>query len=336
MDPGLLSNLRLVFRLALIFLASGITVGGKIITRERVLVKKITALFCLGALALAGCSSTPETPYVERPVSEIYNTAMDSLEAGKYEESAKEFDEVERQHPYSKWAPRAQVMAAYSHYRGQKYDNALAAFEAFTQLHPGHEEVPYALYMTGMCYYEQLPDASRDQKDTEDALRVFTELLRRFPNTAYSKDAKYKVTLLRDALAGKEMDIARYYLEKKAYQAAIGRFEGVVKRYDTTKHTEEALYRMVECYLGLGLTGEARKVGAVLGHNYPRSPWYGEAYILVEGKEPEGNYESLRDRDESWLDRLKNWDKGLPKKRVKKPEPEPTDETPEEGEKAEA
>lgn len=272
--------------------------------------------FCALALVLASCSKE-ETPYTERSVGELYNEAFDLLEDGRYEAAATAFDEVDRQHPYSNWATKAQIMSGYAHYRSQKYDRAIPAFEAFTQLHPASPDVPYSLYMTGLCYYEQMGPSTRDQVDTLEALRVFKELTRRFPNVAYSKDAKLKINVLLDALAGKEMDIGRYYLHKNACQAAIPRFQAVVRDYDTTKHVEEALYRQVECYKSLGLMGQAKNVAAVLGHNYQGSGWYVEAYRLVGGERPAENTQFLGDKEieqESWIDRLRNWNKGLPKK----------------------
>ncbi len=281
----------------------------------------------LSVLALAACSTTEEKAYQERSVEELYNQAMDKLEEGRFTDASEAFDEVERQHPYSPWATKAQVMAAFSLYKGQKYDQVIASLESFSQLHPAHPDVPYALYMTGLCYYEQIGPSSRDQKDAEDALRTFNELLRRFPNTAYALDAKQKAILLRDALAGKSMDIGRYYLDKKAFQAALPRFQEVVSRFQTTKHVEEAHYRMVECYVGMGLREQALKTAAVLGHNYPGSSWYAEAYSLVEAEKvstfdakiptSEG-VGSVQDRDETFMDRLQNWNKGALKK--KKPQ----------------
>jgi outer membrane protein assembly factor BamD len=272
----------------------------------------LVATFCL---ALTACSDKTEGPYVERSVGDLYNEAHTLLDEGKYEAAANAFDEVERQHPYSKWASKAQMMAGYAHYRGQKYDRAIPAFEAFTQLHPAHEDVPYALYMTGLSYYEQLGPSTRDQTDTYDALRVFQELIRRFPATPYGRDARLKVILLKDALAGKEMEIGRYYLKKNAYQAAIPRFQVVAKEFDTTKHVEEALYRQVECYVGLGLMTEAKKVAAVLGHNYQGSAWYVEAYNLVGGEAPAEDSKVFVDtKNETFMDRLRNWNKGLPEK----------------------
>lgn len=281
------------------------------------MLKKYKSLVVIAlGVVLAGCSKEEE-PYVERPVGDIYNEAMDLLENKKFEAAASAFDEVERQHPYSDWASRAQVMAGYAHYRGQKYDRAIPAFESFTQLHPAHPDVPYALYMTGLCYYEQLGPSTRDQEDTFESLRVFRELGRRFPDVAYTKDARLKVNVLLDALAGKEMEVGRYYMSRQAYQAAIPRFQVVTKEYGTTKHVEEALLRQVECYQALGLKGQAQKTAAVLGHNYPGSSWYLEAYRIAGGPKPLENTESLADKsykNETLIDRLKNWNKGIPEK----------------------
>ena len=293
--------------------------------RASVFHNSFKALSLVSAVALAACSTTDEKAYVDRSVEELYNTAMDRLEEGEFTEAATTFDEVSRQHPYSTWAKQAQVMEAFAHYKGQKYDRVIASLEAFTQLHPAHSDVPYALYMTGLCYYEQLGPSSRDQQDTVDALRTFKELIRRFPSTAYALDAKHKVVLLQDALAGKSMDIGRYYLDKKAYQASLPRFQEVAGRFQTTKHVEEAHFRMVECYLGMGLKQQAVHAAAVLGHNYPGSPWYAEAYTLVGAKDipdfkeaaPTSNgAHNVNGREETVMDRLRNWNKGAlkPKK----------------------
>ncbi|HBN22478.1 MAG TPA: outer membrane protein assembly factor BamD [Holosporales bacterium] len=290
----------------------------------------------VSALALTSCSTTDEKAYQERSVEELYNEAMDKLEEREYTRASEAFDEVERQHPYSPWATKAQIMAAFSLYKGQKYDQVIASLESFSQLHPAHPDVPYALYMTGLCYYEQIGPSSRDQKDAEDSLRTFNELLRRFPNTAYAIDAKQKIVLLKDALAGKSMDIGRYYLDKKAFQAALPRFQEVVTRFQTTKHVEEAHYRMVECYVGMGLREQALKTAAVLGHNYLGSSWYAEAYSLVDA-EKASNFDAkvptsegvgaLEGREETTMDRLRNWNKGPLKKKpkIEKPKAEEGD-----------
>lgn len=291
----------------------------------------------VSALALTSCSTTDEKAYQERSVEELYNEAMDKLEEREYTRASEAFDEVERQHPYSPWATKAQIMAAFSLYRGQKYDQVIASLESFSQLHPANPDVPYALYMTGLCYYEQIGPSSRDQRDAEDSLRTFNELLRRFPNTAYALDAKQKIILLKDALAGKSMDIGRYYLDRKAFQAALPRFQEVVTRFQTTKHVEEAHYRMVECYVGMGLRDQALKAAAVLGHNYPGSSWYAEAYSLVDAEKVSGfdakiptseGVIALEDREETVMDRLRNWNKGPLKKKSKIEKPSPKEETP--------
>jgi outer membrane protein assembly factor BamD len=264
-------------------------------------------------LILAGCSSNEEEKYAEMPVEKLYNQGMSLMDEQAYQKAATAFDEVERQHPYSKWATKAQIMAAYSHYKAQKYERALAALDSFLQLHPAHDDVAYALYLQALCYYEQLSPATRDQKDTMVALETFRELNRRFPLTDYSRDARIKIQLLEDALAGKEMEIGRFYHDRRSYSAAINRFKTVSTKFQTTKHVEEALFRLVECYTALGLRQEAQQAAAVLGHNYPDSPWYAEAYAMVENKPAQGV--SFNDKpvgQETWWDRLKNWDQGLP------------------------
>jgi outer membrane protein assembly factor BamD len=272
------------------------------------------SLFIVIAVVLAGCSSSDDEKFAEMPVEVLYNNAMNLLEEHSYQKAASVFDEVERQHPYSKWATKAQIMAAYSHYRAQKYERALAALDSFLQLHPAHEDVPYALYLQALCYYEQLTPATRDQKDTQVALETFQDLNRRFPLTDYARDARIKIQLLEDALAGKEMEIGRFYQNKRSYSAAINRFKVVSTKYQTTKHVEEALYRLVECYMALGLKQEAQEAAAVLGHNYPNSSWYAESYALVTGVPVVNSEGSSPLREETWLDRLQNWNKGLPQK----------------------
>ena len=243
------------------------------------------AVFALiaASLAVAACSGTDEDAYVERPVEELYNEAQDLLEDGDDARAGQAFEEVERQHPYSEWATRAQLMSAYAYYEANKYDEAVAAAQRFIELHPGHQDVPYAYYLIGISYYEQISDVGRDQKMTEKALASFDELLRRFPNSEYAKDAQLKADLARDHLAGKEMSIGRYYLRRGQYLAAINRFRSVVDRYQTTTHVPEALHRLTEAYLALGLDQEAQKNAAVLGYNFPSSPWYQDSYALLNG-----------------------------------------------------
>jgi outer membrane protein assembly factor BamD len=235
------------------------------------------------ALSLGSCAGgADEDEYVERPVEELYNAALDLLEDGSPQQAARAFEEVERQHPYSQWATRAQLMSAYAFYQADAYDEAVAAAERFINLHPGNDSVAYAYYLIGISHYERISDVGRDQKMTELALEAFDELIRRFPDSRYARDASLKADLTRDHLAGKEMQIGRYYLRKGQYIAAINRFNNVVEQYQTTTHVPEALHRLCEAYLALGIEDEARRTAAVLGHNYPGSPWYQDAYALFE------------------------------------------------------
>ncbi len=252
-------------------------------------------------MLLAACAGTPEEPpYVERPAEVLYQQGMDLLAEEEFLDAARAFEEVERQHPFSELAVRAQVMAAYAYYEAAEYDAAIAAAERFIELHPGHPDVPYALYLIGLSYYEQIVDVGRDQGMTEKALAALEELVRRFPDSSYARDARLKIDLVYDHLAGKEMEIGRFYLRRGEYLAAINRFQRVVEQYDTTSHVAEALYRLVESYLALGLEEEARQAALVLGYNYPGDKWYARAYALING-------EPLPDEGDgggSWFSRL--------------------------------
>lgn len=252
----------------------------------------------LGAIT-AGCGSTEEMTYVERPVEDIYNEALDDLVTGNYQEAATTFDEVERQHPYSSWATKAQLMAAYAYYQNNKYDDAINTLDRFIQLHPGNPDVAYAYYLRAISYYEQISDVGRDQKMTRLSLEALEEVVRRFPDSRYARDATLKIDLARDHLAGKHMEIGRYYQGKGEYLAAINRFRTVVQDYQTTTHAPEALHRLVESYLALGVADEAQATAAVLGHNFPGSPWYADSYMLLTGVDlrPE-------ESDDSWISRV--------------------------------
>lgn len=243
---------------------------------------RLSALIAV-PLLLSACAATDKDPYVEFPVDVLYNTAQTSLEEGEYSTAAKQFDEVERQHPYSKWAIKAKLMSAYAYYQGNRYDDAVIALDRFIQLHPSNKDVPYAYYLKALCYYEQISTPDRDQRMTEDALRTLNELSTRFPDSKYARDARIKMDLTFDSLAGKEMNIGRYYERQGHYLAGINRFKVVIDQYQTTTHVPEALLRLTESYLAIGLTDEARKSAAVLGHNFPGSEWYLDAYQLVEG-----------------------------------------------------
>lgn len=232
------------------------------------------------ALLLSACADKKDE-YIERPVEELYNEAMDLVEKGEYYKAAQAFDEVDRQHPYSVWATKAQLMNAYVLYERNKYPDALVALDRFIQLHPGNKDAPYAYYLKGLCYYEQVTDVARDQKMTEMALKSLQEVVDRYPASSYARDAKLKVDLTRDHLAGKEMNIARYYQKRDQWLAALNRYKVVVEQYQTTSHVPEALHRMVEIYLTLGLTEEAKKTAAVIGHNFPGSDWYEDTFSMV-------------------------------------------------------
>ena len=201
-----------------------------------------------------------------------------------YENAAIAFNEVDRQHPYSVWATKAQLMSAYAYYQNNKYDDAIVSLDRYIQLHPSNRDVPYAYYLKALSYYEQISDVSRDQKITEFALKLLNEVVVRFPNSRYARDAKLKIDLTRDHLAGKEMAIGRYYENQGQYLAAINRFVKVAENFQTTSHVPEALHRLTESYLALGLVNQANKTAAILGHNFPGSEWYIDAYEIVENK----------------------------------------------------
>ncbi len=220
----------------------------------------------------------------EKPVEELYNNAAKEMEEGDYKKAAKTFEEVERQYPYSQWATRAQLMAAFSQYQAQDHDSALATLDRFIQLHPGNPEVAYAYYLRALSYYERIADVARDQSFTQEAQKALQDVVSRFPDSPYARDAIAKQSLVQDQLAGAEMEVGRYYLKQKIYSAALPRFQNVVEKYQTTSHVPEALHRMVECYLALGIKPEAQATAAVLGHNFPGSPWYGHSYALLGGE----------------------------------------------------
>lgn len=239
------------------------------------------------AISLTSCARGRSGPdvadrsYIARDVETLYNFGKDTLDLRRYKQAALIFDEVERQHPYSVWARRAQLMSSFSYYLARDYPQAISSAQRFLSLHPGNRDAPYAYYLIAISYYEQIANVQRDQKITDQALSALTEVVRRFPDTPYAADARLKIDLTRDHLAGKEMDIGRFYQERRQYIAAATRFRNVVETYDTTSHTPEALHRLVEVYLSLGLKEEAKKTAAVLGYNYPGSKWYERSYALI-------------------------------------------------------
>ena len=248
-------------------------------------------------LFLAACSSDDgEAVYREEPVQQLYNKALADLNGERYFEAARGFDEVERQHPYSVWSSKAQVMSAFAYYQSNKYDQAILAADRFIELHPGNKDVAYAYYLIGISYYEQITGVGRDQKVTRQALEALERVVRRFPTTEYARDAKLKIDLTRDHLAGKEMEIGRYYQKSHQYVASINRFRAVVETYQTTSHVPEALHRLTESYLALGVEDEAKNAAAVLGYNFPGSDWYQDSYALLDE-----NYLRPEVKEDSWI-----------------------------------
>jgi len=217
----------------------------------------------------------------------LFAAGMAALDAEQYPRAVQIFDTVEREHPYSAFATNAKLMAAYGEYMRNRYTEALGALDRFIQLHPSHRDIAYAYYLRALCMYEQINDPQRDQRGTELAMQALQDVVNRFPGTPYARDARLKMDLARDHLAGREMVVGRFYQQRRLYGAAIGRFRRVIEEYQTTNHVPEALHRLTEIYLALGLTDEARRSASVLGHNYPGSPWYQDSYaLLVEGAEP--------------------------------------------------
>lgn len=241
------------------------------------------------ALCMSACSTLgiggnkkEKLAYVERPAESIYNQGFDRMERGDWDRAKLFFQEVERQHPFSKWSRRALLMQAYANYRSTDYEESIATAERFIGLHPGNDSTPYAYYLIALNYYDQIFDVGRDQATTVSAESALQQVVRRYPDSDYARDARLKLELTHDHLAGKEMSVGRYYLKENQHLAAIGRFKNVVKNYETTSQTEEALHRLVESYTSLGIINEAKLVGSVLGHNYPASEWYADSYELLE------------------------------------------------------
>jgi len=251
------------------------------VTRSRSLYSLLArAMICVGLFT--GCSIDEEPEYVELTVYDLYSQGIEYLEDGRYRDASIYFDEVERQHPYSIWATKSKLMSAYSHYQNNKYEDSIASIDRFIQVHPGNRDVVYAYYLKALCYYEQISDVQRDQDMTQEALFALEDVVTRFPDTVYARDARLKIDLTRDHLAGKEMTVGRFYLRRSHYLAAINRFKIVIENYAATTHAPEALYRLVEAYTALGIKEEARRSAAVLGYNYPGSDWYLDSYRLIE------------------------------------------------------
>lgn len=272
--------------------------------------KVFKAQLMLGFAALAAACGTSsknkEVAYVERPVETIYNEASYDLDRKAWDAAAKQFDEVERQHPYSPWAQRAMLMSAYARYKERKYDEAMKSAQEYITVHPGGDGAPYAYYLVAICQFDQIIDVGREQARSELALKALSEVNNRYPGSSYARDASLKIDMVRDQLAGKEMEIGRYYLTRNEHLAAINRFKNVVKTYDTTSHVPEALARLVEAYLSIGLVSQAQAAAAVLGYNYPGSEWYSYSYKLMneqgveELKQPEAQTEYINWFKRAW------------------------------------
>jgi len=254
-------------------------------------------VLALLAIPLGACSSwfAKDDLPPDQPADKLYNEGIFMLDQRRdYADASKKFEEVERQHPYSDWARKSLLMTAYVKYESREFEEAITAARRYVTLHPGSPDAAYAQYLIGSSYYEQIPDVTRDQGRTEKAIAALEEVTRKYPDSEYAESAKQKIQVARDQLAGKEMTVGRYYLERKDFTGAINRFKIVVTQYQTTRHVEEALMRLTEAYMALGIVGEAQTAAAVLGHNFPDSRWYSHSYQLVKsgGLEPSENKSS--------------------------------------------
>lgn len=218
---------------------------------------------------------------IDRSPEALYAAGIQALQQRNFAQAVELFDTLEREHPYSTWATNAKIMAAYGDYMRNRYTEAIGSLDRFIQLHPAHRDIAYAYYLRSLAYYEQIADSQRDQRGTETALAALQDVTNRFPNTAYARDARLKMDLARDHLAGREMNIGRFYMRQRLYSAAIGRFRRVVEDFQTTNHVPEALHRLTEMYLALGLRDEAARSASVLGHNFPGNPWYQDSYAML-------------------------------------------------------
>jgi outer membrane protein assembly factor BamD len=252
--------------------------------------------------AVSACSTTEGdidlSTYVDQtdPADQLYNEGLANLNAGNMKEAGRKFDAVDRQHPYSELARKSMIMNVFTQYRQGNYDDAVNIGKRYVQLYPTTPDAAYAQYLIGLSYFRQIRDVTQDQKDARRTIEAMQEVVTRWPDSEYVPDAQAKIRFARDQLAGKEMQIGRYYLERREYIAATKRFRYVVENYSNTRQVEEALARLTEAYYAMGLTSEAQTAAAVLGHNYPDSPWYKDSYQLLQsnGLEP-------RDSGNNWI-----------------------------------
>jgi outer membrane protein assembly factor BamD len=250
---------------------------------------------------LIGCSlfNKDDDAVPDTPADKLYNEGLFLVnDKQDYKQAAKKFDQVDRENPYSDWARKALLMEAFADYQADQYDDCIDAAKRYVTLHPASPDAAYAQYLIASSYYDQILDVSRDQERAQKAIDAFEEVVHKYPNSQYAIAAKQKVEMARDQLAGKELAIGRFYLQKHDYLGAINRFKVVVTQYQTTREVEEALERLTEAYLALGITDEAQTAAAVLGHNFPDSPWYKDAYNLLKGHGQEPN-----ENKASWISR---------------------------------
>lgn len=252
--------------------------------RQKQVARAVALAVLAGGLGACGGGAGREAvQYVDEPVTQLYNRGAELLDRRRWADALAAFEEVERQHPYSSWARRAMLMEAYAHYQANQYDEAIENAQRFISLHPGNESAPYAYYLVAMCHFERILDVGRDQGTTERALLALNDVVRRYPDSPYARDARLKMDMVFDQLAGKEMSVGRYYLRRDQHLAAINRFRNVIEEenFQRTSHVPEALHRLVECYLSVGMIDEAQRMAAILGHNFPGSDWYQRSYTLM-------------------------------------------------------
>ena len=272
--------------------------------------KHVTRALALAILAagLGACANSRHNretvQYNDEPVERLYNTGANYMDRQRWPEAVAAFQEVERQHPYSSWARRAILMEAYSHYQANEYDAAIESAQRFISLHPGNESAPYAYYLISICYFERIVDVGRDQGVTEHALAALNDVVRRYPSSTYARDARLKIDMVYDQLAGKEMEIGRFYLTRDQHLAAINRFRNVIENpnFQRTSHVPEALHRLVEAYLSVGMTDEAQRMAAILGYNFPGNSWYQRTYALMQQRNVQ-QVTTQEARRRGWLSR---------------------------------
>lgn len=276
--------------------------------QQKHLVRALAVAMMAGSVSACGAFGAgrerESVQYVDEPVAQLYNRGIDAIETQRYPQALAAFEEVERQHPYSSWARRSMLMEAFVHYQARQYDSSIEDAQRFVSLHPGNDSAPYAYYLIAICHFERITDVGRDQGTTERALAALNDVVRRYPETAYARDARLKIDMVYDQLAGKEMSVGRFYLERDQHLAAINRFRTVIENpnFQTTSHTPEALHRLVEAYLSVGMIEEAQRMAAILGHNFPGNVWYQRTYTLMtdSGVAPVAEEEARR---RGWLSR---------------------------------